>query len=166
MAKNVFTVKACKAEDFDDWKTGKTVFLVKDQLFASVALTQERLDYTQERMSDEDIDWNSLSQDEKKELYNFCLAKDGRIPVTYKEYEEHTHMDPICVDDIVLFNTMDGSLDVNDDMYISGGGHTINMSRIMKLIDPAHKYTREEMVDIYNAFYPFIKRDEEGKIQA
>lgn len=164
MAKNVFTVKACKSEYYLDWKDGKSVFLVKDQLFAPLAITQERLDYMKECLADENIDWDHASQEDKKDLYILCLAKDGRIPITYVDYDVHSHMSPVFVEDIVLFNTNDEYLDMNDYLYISGK-HVINMSRIMKLVDPDHKYSQEEMIDIYNAIYPFIKRDEEGKNQ-
>lgn len=164
MAKNVFTVKACKTAFYYEWQQGFSVFLVKDQCFAPLAITQERLDYMQERLEEEDIDWDNLTQDEKKDLYVLCLAKDGNIPVSYADYRKHSHMDPVYVEDLVLFNATDGYLDMNDDLYISGK-HVINMSRIMKLVDPDHKYSQEEMIDIYNSIYPFIKRDEEGKNQ-
>jgi hypothetical protein len=57
----------------------------------------------------------------------------------------------------MLFWTFDNSLDVNDDTYIEGS-HTVYMSKVMKLLDPNNKYTKEEMINVYNAVYPFIKR--------
>ena len=158
MAGQVYTMKVCHDEDFLDWKSGKNIFLVKDQCFISLSISQERLDYMMEVFEgEEDIPWDELTPDEKKNLFIRCLDKEGVIPVTYEEYEKHPHVDPVHIDDLMLFWTFDNSLDVNDDTYIEGS-HTVNMSKVMKLLDPNNKYTKGEMINVYNAVYPFIKR--------
>lgn len=174
--KDIQTMKVAKLSEYNDWKDGKSVFLRREQCFASIDMIPERYSFAKECYEKEDgsgwyedgserttIAWEDLPEELKTEYYlEHCISES--LPITYKGYLTHTHTDELftCLTDgsaVALFNALDDGLDDtcehSVEIFDVGGekehAHIINMSKIMKLIDPFTKYSIEEMLEVYKS---------------
>lgn len=150
----------CDKQKFADWGEGKLIYLAQDRLFTTVGMTEERNQFAEEYYKERRLlpQWLELTEEEKWDIFSNRFFK-GKA-VTYAEYCKHLRIEEE-VGDYMIFNALDGFLDPDDDsLYAEYNDHVINISKVVRLLDPKHKYTQGEMMQIYHAVYPYIKRDE------
>lgn len=150
----------CDRQKFNDWMDEKVIYLVKERMFTSSGMTEERNSFAEEYYEERRLltAWNALTDDEKWNIFRHHFF-DGRT-VTYEEYRKHLRIEEE-VGDYMIFNALDGFLDPDDEsLYIKRGTQTINLSKAIRFLDPNHKYTQAEMMQVYHAILPLLKRDE------